>query len=281
MAGIARLRTDEPPHPLLLHHMRGPARDPRHGEDACHRLTRNAKRLEQHGSIIFHVGVDPVAGLCRPERGERRQFHLAREVDALIAIRQYRHRAIEDIGPRVAHAVDAVAEAHQPLAFRDLALQPGFDIVAGADLVQHVEHGARRAAMQRSLQGAKCPNDGRNCPRPGRCDDARRERRGVHAVIGHCHEIGIERFDLLGAGPLISQHTEEIVGMSGIRVRRNRGFPVPLPAERGGDNGGRAQCGERCADRGGDILVPGLFHLVAQHRKAGAKPFRDSCVTVR
>ncbi len=67
-----------------------------------------------------------------------------------------------------------------------------------ADGVEHVEDGPRRAAVQLALERADRGDDGRDRVRGRRRDDPRRERRGVHAVVDHGHEVGVERGDLGG-----------------------------------------------------------------------------------
>jgi len=62
-----------------------------------------------------------------------------------------------------------------------------------ADGVQHLDHRSRRAAMQGTLQGADPGQHGRRQARACGGHHSRRERRGVEAMIGDGHQIGIER----------------------------------------------------------------------------------------
>jgi hypothetical protein len=81
----------------------------------------------------------------------------AREIEAAGAhagLRRGARGLLQHRRARIAHAVDAVAHAHDPAAREELALDPGLGVLGGADGVEHVEHGAGRAAVERALERA-------------------------------------------------------------------------------------------------------------------------------
>ena len=68
---------------------------------------------------------------------------------------QGRDGSLQHVGAGIAHLVDAMAEAHQGRTLAERIVEPRFGACGVADLVQHVEHRPRCAAMQRSLQGTQ------------------------------------------------------------------------------------------------------------------------------
>src|ERR687887_254862 len=78
------------------------------------------------------------------EKASRRRLDLLGEADAVIALAQRRGNALQHVGARVAHAIDTMAEAHQPLAARERIAQPRVDPGLVADRIEHVEHWTRR-----------------------------------------------------------------------------------------------------------------------------------------
>ena len=106
----------------------------------------------------------------------------------------------EHAGPRVLGAVDAVAEAHQPLAAVQDALDVALGVAGALDLLEHVQHAAGRTAVQRPGHGADGPGDRRGDVRAGRGDHARGERGGVHPVLGGGDEVGVDRADVHRVG---------------------------------------------------------------------------------
>ncbi len=123
---------------------------------------------------------------------ERHRFHGFRERDSILAAAQRHRGRFQHIGARIAHAIDAMPEPHQPLAARQCRLQPRPDIVVGRDRIEHVEHRAGRPAMQRSLERAQPPDDRGEWAGTRRGDHPRGEGRRVEAMIGDGHEIRVE-----------------------------------------------------------------------------------------
>ncbi len=71
-----------------------------------------------------------------------------------------------------------------------------------------------------------------------RRDDPRRERRGVHRVVGVEDERGVERVGVLGARLLAQEHPEEVRGVGELGVGRDELLAGPQPVvvrdQRGG-----------------------------------------------
>ena len=138
----------------------------------------------------------------------------------------------QDLRPRVLGLVDAVAEAHQPVAAVERRRQPGIDVVGRADRVQHVQHLRRRPAVQRPLQGADRAGQRRAHVGLRRGDHAGREGRGVHAVVGQQDEVGLERLPV----PLLRLVAEELVEVALGRVQpglwRDRLLPLAQAEKR-------------------------------------------------
>jgi len=71
-------------------------------------------------------------------------------------------RSGEHVGPGVAHPVDPVAEAHQPLAALELRPQHRLGPLRRADVEDRLEHRARRPAVERPLERADGRGDRRD-----------------------------------------------------------------------------------------------------------------------
>ena len=110
-------------------------------------------------------------------------------------------RAAQHAGARVLGAVDAVAEAHQPLAAVEQLLDVRRRVaVALLDLLDHAEHARRRTAVQRAGHRADGAGERGGHVGAGRGDDAGGEGGGVHAVLGGRRPVGVDRVRVLGVG---------------------------------------------------------------------------------
>ena len=116
---------------------------------------RQAAAVHHDAGVELDVGVELAAGL---ELGEHLDAVASTCLASSIlsppsrsATSRSMHRA------RVVGLVDAVAEAHEPVAALDRVAQPRLGVVGGADRVEHVERAARRAAVQRARQRADAP----------------------------------------------------------------------------------------------------------------------------
>ncbi len=88
-----------------------------------------------------------------------------------------------------------------------------------ADRVQHLEHQPGRAAVERPLERADRGHHRRHQVRARRRDDARGKGGGVHAVLGHRHQVALERGRVLAAP---GGHPQVVGGVRARRVRTKR-----------------------------------------------------------
>ena len=137
-------------------------------------------------------------------------------------------------GPRVRHAVDAVAEAHHPHLVGQRLPDPRLGLRRRPDLLDHQHDLLVGAAVERALQGADGRDDRRVQVGQRGGGHARGERGGVELVVGVQDERDVEGLLLERVGFRAAQHVEEVGGERELRVRRHeRLAPAdPLP---GGD----------------------------------------------
>ncbi len=114
-----------------------------------------------------------------------------------------------------------MAEAHQPFAAFECAVDPRLDALAGADGIEHLQHRLRRTAVKRSGQRAISRRNRREQVGLRRGYDPRRKCRRVHPVIAHCHEISIERLNLARIGFAAEHHRQRIGGVAGGWIGRD------------------------------------------------------------
>ncbi len=109
---------------------------------------------------------------------------------------------------------------------RSFGLDPHRRVRRGANRIEHVEHRARRATVERALQRADRRDDGRDQIRSRGCDDARREgRRGVHPVISDRDEVSVERAGARRVGGLPRRHPKDVSRMAERGIGRD-GLPT-------------------------------------------------------
>jgi predicted amidohydrolase YtcJ len=143
-----------------------------------------------------------------------------------------RRTALQRVGARVAHPIDAVAETHQPIAAVERRLEPGAGVLRLADGVQHLDHRAGRAAVQRTLQGADPGQHRRGQAGAGRGDHPRGEGRGVQAVVADRDQIGVAgRRPRPSAPRMALDHAQDVGGMA------QGGSGAMGPAHAGADHG--------------------------------------------
>jgi hypothetical protein len=159
-----------------------------------------------------------------------------------------------------------MAEAHQRRALGEGIVEPRLGARGLADLVQHVEDRARRAAMQRSLQGAEAGKHRRDQAGMGRRDHARGEGRGVEAVVGDSREIGVETLLEHFAGALAADHAQQVLRRGQRRIGRDRRQSFSRTEQR------RQEHRQRAAD---EIVVRHGIG-VRQHAEPDPQPF-DRC----
>ena len=108
--------------------------------------------VHHHAGVELDVGVEVAAGLELGQHLDDRLLDLLGELDLLGA--DALGHAPQEQRAGVVGLVDAVAEAHDPLAAGDGVDEVGAGVVDGADGVEQVERPAGRAAVQRAGQGA-------------------------------------------------------------------------------------------------------------------------------
>ena len=114
------------------------------GEHAREELGRDLREVEEDRRPELDVRGEDAVGLARPQLRERGALERLGDLEAGRA--ELARRAPQHARPRVLGAVDAVAEAHQPLA----AVEDRADDAAGVALaLDLVEHRAARATARR------------------------------------------------------------------------------------------------------------------------------------
>ena len=134
-----------------------------------------------------------------------------------------------------------MAEAHQPLARFDFLAQHFLGAGDVADLEDHVQRRAGRAAVQRTLERADGAGDGGDKVGAGGDDDARGEGRGIEAVVDHGVEVGLQAAHVRFIRQLAGEHVEVIRGMAEVRARRDGRLVVEQAPVRGDDDGEGAE----------------------------------------
>ena len=121
-------------------------------------------------------GLFDAARVQRPFGDRVRRWVPSRQELAL----ETRQSALEDERARIAHAVDAVAHAHDAATGAKLRFEPNSRILADRG-VEHVQHWAGRATVQGPLQRAERRCDAGHDVRARRSHHARREGGGIEA----------------------------------------------------------------------------------------------------
>jgi len=160
----------------------------------------------------------------------------------------------EHVGARIADAVDAVAESHQPLAAIELRADHVVGALGRADLEDHVERRPRRAAVQRPFEGPDGAGDGRDDVGPGRDDHACGERRRVEPVIADGVQIRLERACALTRRIAAENLMEEMRGMRKVGPHGRRRFAVHHAPVAADDRRKRGNRGHRLVERIGGAL---------------------------
>ena len=175
-------------------------------------LRRHLGEVEHDGRPELDVGGQHAVGLARLQLGQRGLLERLGDLEARRA--ELARGAAQHARARVLGAVDAVAEAHQPLAAVERVLDPALGVAELLDLVEHLQHARRarrRAAGPHSAPTA--PESAAAHVGAGRGDDARGEGRGVHAVLGGRDPVGVDRLDVVGVG-LAAPADQEALGGS-------------------------------------------------------------------
>ena len=171
----------------------------------------------------LHVGAQRAVGVARRQLLDG---GLLQRVGDLVAVRaELLGRAAQHAGARVLGAVDAVPEAHEALLAVEQALDVADRVAALLDLVEHGQHARRRTAVQRAGQRADRAGDRGGGVGAGGGDDARGEGRGVHAVLGGRHEVGVDGLGVRRVGlalPADHEALDDRLGLVDLALRHHR-----------------------------------------------------------
>ncbi len=235
---------------LLLHDVRGPAAHARAGEQRGEQLGRDVGEVEHHRRPELDVGGQHAVGLAGLQLGQRGLLELlgrlqARGVDLLGGATQHSRAGV--LGP-----VDAVAEAHQPLAAVEQVLHVALGVALALDAVEHVQHPRGRAAVQRAAQRAHgAAQRGGNVGARGG-DHPGGEGGRVHAVLGGRDPVGVDGLDVARVG-LAAPADEEALG------DRSRLVDLQLGDGRAADAASRLGDERQRHDRAAGEVVAGLL----------------------
>ena len=149
---VLRRRADQAALALLLEDVRRPAGHARAGEHRREQLRRHLGVVEHDRRPELDVRRQHAVGLARLQLGERGLLERLGDLEARRA--ELARGAPQHPRARVLGAVDAVAEAHQPLAAVERVLDPALGVAELLDLVEHLQHARGRAAVQRAGQRA-------------------------------------------------------------------------------------------------------------------------------
>ena len=171
---------------------------------------RDLGDVEHDRRVVLDVRRQHALGVPLLQRLERDLLELLGHLDVRRA--ELLRRPLQDPRARVLGAVDAVAEAHDPLAAaRAASRRTAPASPSRRDLVEHRHHVRGRAAVQRPGERA----DGRRERGPavgaGRGDDPGGERRGVEPVLGRADPVGVDRLRVPRVG-LAAPAQQELLG---------------------------------------------------------------------
>jgi hypothetical protein len=207
--------------------VRAPSDGATRGERRGEHLAGQAAGLHHHTRVELDVGEQRTTGFELGQGADHGGLDRERGLGPLAA-ELLRDPAQQD-RPRVVGGVDAVAEAHDPIARRHRVAHPPLGIAGPVDLVQHVERPARCAAVQRSRQRPDGTADGAGQVGAGRGDDPGGEGRGVEAVVHGQDQVLLQCTHLRGRGLRAGDHPEQVRDVSQIGTGREGSFAVAQP----------------------------------------------------
>jgi len=149
-ADVDRLRPDQLAFGKLLQTMRRPSKHTADGEGRSEQLSGQSDAVQQQRGVKLDVGIKPPLRLVFAEQTQRGGFDASCEaIEALVSIALKKPLGClrKHIGARIAHAVDAVPESHDPFTAIQFGADEGFGSLGSADLEDHVERRPRRPAM--------------------------------------------------------------------------------------------------------------------------------------
>jgi hypothetical protein len=271
-ADVGRLRAEDAVVGQLLQGVGAPAGQAPDGEGGREEGGVEAEAVQQQRGVELDVGLQARAGLVLGQQGHRHALDvLGQGVQLAVAAGgvELGGGPLQHLGARVAHLVDAVAEAHQPLAAGEHGAHVGLGPLGAADREDHVEGRAGRAAVQRPLQRAEGAHQGREHVGLRGDDHARGEGGGVQAVVGDGDQVGLQGAGRRGRGPLAAEHPEVVGGVAEGAVGCERLLalqqaPVGGDDRRGGGHGALGLLQGRGGGRPGEAQA-GRGHLQGVH----------------
>src|SRR4051794_28661758 len=195
---IARRRPEEAPGSLLLEDVRGPAADARAREHRRRERRRNLRDVEHDRRVVLDVRREHTIRRPFLQRLQRDRFEVFRDLHVRRA--ELLRGALEDARARVFGAVDAVAEAHDPLLLLERLTDPLLWIAHALHFLEHRLHVRRRTAVQRARERTDRRGQSRAAIGARRRDDACGERRRVQAVFGGADPVGVDRLHVARIG---------------------------------------------------------------------------------
>src|SRR5439155_23524002 len=115
-------------------------------------------------------------------------------------------------GAGVVGLVDAMAHAHQLALGGQGVVYELVNLVHVAYLHQHLHGLLVGPAVRPAVEGGDGGHDAREVVGQRRDGDHRGEGRGVQAVLGGQHEIGVQRAGVFGRRVLTFEHVEQVGG---------------------------------------------------------------------
>ncbi len=203
---------------------------------------KSSTTADQNSTLVARTR----SGLRAVQLGERR---LLERLGHLVAARaELLGSPAQHPGPRVLGAVDAVAEAHQPLAAVEGFLDPALGVAGPSTSSSIVSTRDGAPPCSGPDRAPTAPDSAAAHVGAGRGDHPRGEGRGVHAVLGGGDPVGVDRLDVVGVGLAPPAHQEPLgdggAGRSspgapaagrgrGRTGRRTRApSPMPVPGRR-------------------------------------------------
>ena len=180
--------------------------------------------------------------------------------------------AAQHPGARVLGPVDAVAEAHQPVAAVEQLLHVALGVARLGHVVEHLEHARGRAAVQRPRQRADRAGQRSRHVGAGGGDHAGGEGGGVHAVLGGGDPVGVDGLHVAGVGLAAPADQEALGDRGGLVDLALRHRLLPDAARRLGHEAERHHRHPRQVVAG--LLVGDVDQLLeaplgAEHRQRG------------
>ena len=226
-ADVAGGRAHEAAGLLLLEDVRAPAGGTRTREHRGEHVRRDLGEVEDDRRPELDVGLDRPVGTPLAQLLQRGLLQRQRGLEAGRA--ELLGGAAQHAGARVLGAVDAVAEAHEPLAAVEQVLHVRLGVAALLDAVEHVQHAGGGAAVQRAGHRADGAGERGGDVGAGGGDDAGGEGGGVHAVLGGRRPVGVDGGDVRGSGSprQRTMNRSTIVAASSTPLCGTAGMPMP------------------------------------------------------